>query len=289
VRLSHLVVVATLLIPSSSGAQTKPRVHWDKAWTHANAWDYTLAGVFATTVTVELAVFQPMRPPQRWTDPILFDVDVRRALRVSDSGTRSTLEYVAWGIWFAQVGYPLLVDVPYAWAHYGSRVAADLFWQTAVTLTVAGAIDGVLRDVSGRLRPDVYDCWVMGRSDCLAGVDSTRSFPGGHLINSAAAAGLVCTQHLTMRLYGGPWDAVTCASMITASLTLATMRIMSDNHWATDQIVGGALGGFIGWFVPWIMHLHGHAVIDAKPPPALVVPVPVAFERGAGAGVAAVF
>jgi membrane-associated phospholipid phosphatase len=287
VRLSRRIFVACLLFSSICEAQEKrpnekKRVHWDPAWTHANAWDYTLTGVGVTAIAIDFAVFQPMRPPVRWTNPILFDADVRSAMRVSDAGTRSSLENAAWGLWIAQMAYPFAVDVPYAWVRYGRRVAWDLFWQSTVTLAVAGTIDAVLRDVSGRIRPDVYDCYISGRTDCLSNDDSTRSFPGGHLINSAAAAGLVCTQHLYMRLYGAPWDAVTCASTITASFTLAMFRIMSDNHWATDQIVGGALGGFIGWFVPWVMHLRGHAT-------STVMPIPIAFDRGGGAGVVAAF
>ena len=257
------------------------RVHWDPAWTHANAWDYSLTAFATTVFAIDLAP-QPIRQPH-WVQPILFDADARSALRVSDKGTRTTLENTAWGLWFAQMAFPVVVDVPYAWARYGSGVARDLFWQDAVTLTVAGAVDALLRDLTGRLRPDVYDCWVTGRSDCLTSPEATRSFPGGHLINSAAAAGLTCTQHLYMRLYGSPWDAITCATTIGASFTVAMFRVMSDNHWATDQIVGGALGGFIGWFVPWFMHLRGHA------PSTMVVPIPVAFDRGGGAGVAAVF
>ena len=249
--------------------------------THADAWDYTLTAFATTIVAVDFAVPQTVRQP-RWTEPILFDADARSALRVNDASTRTSLENAAWGLWFAQLGYPVLVDVPYAWARYGSAVARDLFWQDAVTLTVAGALDAVLRDAAGRLRPDVYDCWKAGRSDCLTSAEATRSFPGGHLINSAAAASLACTQHLYMRLYGGPWDGIACATTVGASFTVAMFRVMSDNHWATDQIVGAALGGLVGWFVPWFMHFR-HA------PKAMVVPMPMAFERGGGAGALAVF
>lgn len=283
-RFKLTAFVATLLVASICDAEPphKPRVRWDAAWTHANAWDYTLTAFATTVFTVDLVGPQPVREPH-WTQPILFDADARSALRVGDKDTRTSLENAAWGLWFAQMGYPLFVDVPYAWARYGSSVARDLFWQDATTLTIAGALDALLRDMSGRLRPDVYDCWIAGRSDCLTSAEATRSFPGGHLINSAAAAGLTCTQHLTMRLYGSPWDAITCATTIGASFTVAIFRVMSDNHWATDQFVGAALGGFIGWFVPWFMHLRGHA------PKTMVVPLPIAMERGAGAGVAAVF
>ncbi len=283
-RLHITAIVASLLLAGICDAEParKPRVHWDAAWTHANAWDYTLTAFATTLVVVDFATPHPIREPH-WTQPILFDADARSALRVSDAGTRKSLENAAWGLWFAQMGYPLLVDVPYAWARYGFPVARDLFWQDAVTLTIAGALDALLRDMTGRLRPDVYDCWVTGRGDCLTSAESTRSFPGGHLINSAAAASLTCTQHLYMRLYGSPWDAITCATTVSASFTVALFRIMSDNHWASDQIAGAAIGGFVGWFVPWFMHLRGHA------PNAMFVPIPVAFERGAGAGVAAVF
>ncbi len=281
---------------SARADETKPQtktthtVHWDAAWTHSNAWDYTLAGVGVTGLVVGFAVFQPIRPPLRWDSPILFDADARKTLRVADFETREALETSAWVLWGAQVAYPVVVDVPYAWARYGFSVARDLFWQDLVTFTIAGSIDLLIRDLSGRIRPNVYDCYVSGRTDCLDGVESTRSFPGGHMINSAAAAGLTCTQHLYLRLYGAPWDAITCATTITASATVAVFRIMSDNHWATDQIVGAAIGGALGWGIPYMMHLHGHkASADAKPPSAMFLPVPVAFERGGGAGLAGIF
>ena len=298
---SALALVARLLCtqvasadPAAPTQNPRPRHHarWDAAWPHSNAWDYTLAGVGSAGGIFELTVLQPIRPPLRWSEPVLFDADVRSALRVADASTRSGLEDVAWGIWVAQMALPVLVDVPFAWAKDGFWLARDLFWQDVVTLTIAGAIDGVLRDVGGRARPDIYDCLAQGGGDkCLTGVDSTRSFPGGHLANSAAAAGLVCTQHLYTRLYGGPWDGITCVSTIMASVTLGMFRIMSDNHWATDQLVGGAIGGLIGWGIPFAMHFHGHRPdADAgKPPTSMVLPMPMTFDHGGGLGVTGLF
>ena len=288
------LALAAIFFASATAAAQKPpktqRLHWDPAWSHANAADYVLGGVGTTAVVAELVFLQPMRPPLRWSQPILFDEAARGALRVDDPGARSALETTAWMIWSAQLAYPLVVDAPYAWARYGFGAARDLFWQDAVTLTLAGAIDLALRDLSGRIRPDVYDCWQKNGDACLASVESTRSFPGGHIVNSAAAAGLVCTQHLYTRLYGGPWDAAACATTITASATLAMFRILSDNHWATDEIVGAALGGLIGWGVPFAMHFHGHrAAADAKPPAVLALPFPLALPGGAGGGIAGVF
>jgi membrane-associated phospholipid phosphatase len=254
--------------------------------------------VGASALIVELLTLQPMRPPLRWNSPILFDSDVRSALRLSSASARHTVEDVAWVLWGLQVAYPVLVDIPLAWARHDYALARDLFWQDAVTLTLAGAVDLAVRDVAGRARPGVYDCLAQGGNNCLSGVDSTRSFPGGHTVNSTAASVLTCTQHLYMRLYGGPWDGVACATTLASNVTLAVFRIMSDNHWATDQIAGLAIGGLIGWGVPYVMHFRGHArgPSENRTPAApsnatglMLMPMPIALNHGAGLGVTGLF
>ena len=40
------------------------------AWSHANAWDYSLTGIGAAALVVELGIFQPIRPPLHWSKPI---------------------------------------------------------------------------------------------------------------------------------------------------------------------------------------------------------------------------
>ncbi|MDP9002915.1 MAG: phosphatase PAP2 family protein [Myxococcota bacterium] len=267
---------------------------------HSNAWDYSLAGIGAAALVVELGILQPIRPPLRWRAPILFDTDVRNALRVSDEHTRHNIELVGWALWGAQLALPVLVDVPYAWSRYGYGMARDLFWQDAVTLTLAGAADGALRDLVGRARPGVYDCLAQGGAHCLdADSDTTRSFPGGHIVNSTAASVLTCTQHYYTRLYGGPWDGVACVTTLTSDLTLAVLRIVSDNHWVSDQIAGVAIGGLIGWGVPYVMHFRRGARVriegdrpakeSQSPSGALVVPMPIMVEHGAGLGLAGIY
>jgi membrane-associated phospholipid phosphatase len=263
----------------------QPPLVWDPAWTHAGTWDYALAGTATAAVAVEIGVFQDIRPPLRWTDPILFDTNVRDALRSPSDGTRKAYNYAASVLWGVQLSYPVVVDVPYAWAHYGRQVAWDLFWQDAVTEIVAGAVDAALRDLAGRARPYVYDCLRQGGANCLESPESTRSFPGGHFANSTADALLLCTQHLYMHLYGGPWDGLACALTLASNFTIGVMRIVSDDHWVSDEIFGGTLGALIGWGVPYAMHLHGHASMGS----ALVVPMPLQFDHGGGLGVVGLF
>ncbi len=267
-------------------AHHQPR--WDSAWSHNNAWDYSLAGIGAASIITYEVVLQPVRPPLRWNGPVLFDTAARNALRTSNPDTQRTAEGVAWALWGVQLAYPVFVDVPYAWSRYGRQLAADLFWQDAVTLTIAGAVDLGVRDLAGRSRPGAYDCLQHGGSGCLNDVESTRSFPGGHTTNSTAATVLTCTQHLYTELYGRPWDQLVCATTVASDLTLATLRVISDNHWASDQLAGIAFGALIGWGVPYVMHYHGHTPYRGLDG-ALIVPMPMTYDHGGGFGVTGLF
>jgi membrane-associated phospholipid phosphatase len=82
---------------------------------------------------------------------------------------------------------------------------------------------------------------------------------------------------------------------VASDLTLATFRIMSDNHWTSDQISGIALGTLIGWGVPYFIHLRHHDTAGDGSPAApskstaLVVPMPMTLDRGGGLGVMGFF
>jgi membrane-associated phospholipid phosphatase len=273
----------------------KPQpARWDKNFSHSNAWDYSLAAVGTTALGVELIGFNSVKPPLHWEDPILFDNAARSALHTPGAANQEV--DVAWTLWGVQVAYPLLVDVTFAWTHHDVQLARDLFWQDAVTLTLAGGVDLAVRDLVGRARPETYDCLSQGGTHCLDSPEATRSFPGGHTANSTAASVLTCTQHLYIHLYGGPWDALTCALTVTSDLTLAALRIMSDNHWTSDQLSGLALGSLIGWGVPYFMHYRQHRATAGDGAPAeptkasaIVVPMPITLDRGGGMGLTGFF
>jgi membrane-associated phospholipid phosphatase len=281
---------------SSFEPEPKPAsLRWDPQWGHRNGWDYSLAAVGATGLVVEGLVFEPIRPPLRWRDPIFFDSDVRDGLRLADPGTRQTLESVSWVLWGAQLAWPVLIDVPLMWAEGHAPLARDLFWQDAATLTVAGAADMAIRDLVGRARPYVSDCLAHGGTGCLSGVESTRSFPGGHIVNSTAASVLLCTQHAYVHIYGGPWDAVACAASLASNTAIAYLRIASDNHWATDQLAGLAMGALIGWGVPYVVHFHHRSSSasgskqDTSGRDALVIALPAPLDHGGALTIAGAY
>ena len=292
------VIVATLVsvIAIRAGAQheeaPKREPKWDTAWPHANEWDYALGAVAATTFAAEGFALQWHQSPLRWTDPILFDQDARSALRAGDPNVRHGVDSASWVLLTTQIAYPLVVDVPYAWARYGRRLASDLFWQDAATLFLAGAVDLALRDIAGRARPPVYDCIHAGGADCVDNPESVRSFPGGHTLTATAGAVLTCTQHLYVRIYGGAWDGGVCALALSSNVTVMFMRIIADSHWASDQIAGATLGALIGWGVPYVMHFRFHSKPSSDAggrSSTLVMPTIIPVARGGGLGAVGMF
>jgi membrane-associated phospholipid phosphatase len=265
---------------------------WDPAWTHAGVWDYVLSGAGATALGLETILLQNKSEPPRWIGPILFDQAINDALRTNSTSVRNVMETGAWVLWFALVGYPYAVDIPYVWVRYGKRLAWDLFWQDTTTLSLSGAVDIALRDSFSRLRPWNTQCLDAGGTHCFDGPEATRSFPSGHVSETTTATALICTQHLMLRLYGAPWDAVACASAIAAAAATATFKMVADDHWATDVLGGAALGIGFGWGVPVLMHLHGHADPGARygeSSSMLLAPVPIALSHGAGLGLSGMF
>ena len=192
-------------------------MRWDPGWTHAGTADYVLTGAGLGVLAFELAYAQPRQPPLRWTGPILFDQAVRDALEGRTQAVRDEAATASRAILTVDLAYPVVVDVPYAWTQFGSRTAWDLLWQDATALSLATATDMGLRDLVGRARPETSDCLAAGGSTghCLGSTEATRSFPGGHFTVATTSAVLVCTQHLALRLYGAPWDAVACGAALT--------------------------------------------------------------------------
>jgi membrane-associated phospholipid phosphatase len=281
-------VIVLASAPGAARADDSTPLRWDAAWSHAGPTDYALTALAVEDIGVYLPLQQPDRPPLRWTSPILFDEPVRDLLRAGSPATRSAAGTASWGLFAAVAAYPE-VDIAYAWARYGRRVAWDLFWQDATTLSLAATFDLNVRDLFGRARPPVSECLMHGggTATCLGNnAEATRSFPGGHVLIVSTAASLSCTQHVSMRLYGSVWDGLACASAVVAATTVGVLRIVSDDHWASDILAGELLGTAIGWGIPTLMHFHRHA---GPPPGAAVTPIALPLQRGGGLGVTGIF
>ncbi len=77
----------------------------------------------------------------------------------------------------------------------------------------------------------------------------------GHTTIAFTGAGLVCAHHLHLPLYGGGApDTVACVAAMSVATAQGVLRISSDNHYATDVILGAALGIGSGYFLPRLLH-----------------------------------
>ena len=292
VGLSLAILGWALTASADSRAEDPPErpPHWDPAWTQVGPLDYALGAGGLVTLGVETLLLQSRFEPPRWEGPILFDKPVQVLFRGRTTQVRDDAANASWVLWTIEVGYPVLVDVPYAWIRFGRKVAWDLLWQDAVALSLSAVVDFTLRDVVARVRPSNQECLDRNGGDCLNSPEATRSFPSGHVSETSTAAALICTQHLTMHLYGSPGDAVTCADAIAADVAIGVLRLVTDNHYLSDELPGAAIGLAFGWGVPVLMHLHGHATDSGEGKPAtLVVPFPLVVDHGAGLGAVAIF
>jgi hypothetical protein len=100
--------------------------------------------------------------------------------------------------------------------------------------------------------------------------------------NTSAAfvgAGVTCAHHTNLPLYGGGApDIAACAIALTAAGTVGILRVMSDDHYATDVMLGAALGLFGGYGLPMLLH-YGFGG-DSSEPATSALPT---FRAGSGA------
>lgn len=293
---------AVLTTRQHAHTQIDPRF-WDPRWRRVGIFDYAWAGTTGAA-TLLLTIFLTPNPPDRintWGG-ILFDDEVRDALRIRDPDARRAVSIVGHTLFGATIAYPFLVDVPVAWSRGGSRLAWEFLWQSTLVMTTTATVDLVSRDLVLRARPEATECLEATNGQCPE-VTSARSFPGGHVIGTSAAAGLICTQHLRTHLYGGPWDAVTCGLAEVSNVAVGVLRIAQDVHWTTDTIVGVAIGSLIGFGLPhllWYNHLsapesleghktRGSARSRRADTSVVWAPTAMRYNQGGGLGLMGIF
>jgi membrane-associated phospholipid phosphatase len=82
--------------------------------------------------------------------------------------------------------------------------------------------------------------------------------------------------HMAFPLYGGGLpDVAICIALATSTVTLGTLRVVSDKHWPTDVVTGGILGSAIGFGLPYFVHYRTREPLSAAllPPNMAFVPM----------------
>jgi hypothetical protein len=295
--------ILTLGIAVPSVAHADPdRVEWSDEWPRVKWWEVisALALTFGDT-QYENRVPLPTRPT--WTRPILFDQAARDLLRGRTYAIQSFASTSTDIMFKGGSLVPFIVDDYFAAASLHQD--ADLAWQLATvdfnSFGVAGLMSLVAEHGVGRARPYTQSCNAnnqvldaQGRvlQTCGTGNDY-RSFYSGHSTATATSAGLVCVHHEHLPLFGGgAADLAPCLIMIGVSAATGVLRLVYDEHWASDVIVGWADGVLSGYVIPSLMHFgfgSGRPVGEIHSGSLTAVPTLLAVPGGSELGMRGVF
>ena len=257
------VVISSAAVALLTGWVSAARAHdeaatgrlvWNERWQRATGWNLAATGALAAT---SLGLTLGTSPQRRWTGGILFDDAVRDAVRIDEPGLQDRVAQASDVIYPLLAMYPVVIDSGLvAWGIHGSSdVAAQTAAISLQSLALAGAITITAISFVGRQRPRELGCEHDPNATRCDDPGSNKSFFSGHSAASFTAAGLICTHHAELPLYGGgAADVIACSLGLFAATTVAAFRVMSDSHWPTDVALGSTVGAVSGFVVPRLLH-----------------------------------
>ncbi len=273
--MAAVTVMATSVGTPALARAAPPQLEWRDEWKPAGGWDWALTGSLAgAALTAQLTV----DARRTWTGGVLFDPAVRDAVRADSTSLQHSSAMVSNGLYFALFAYPFVVDsTVVAWGvHRSPRVAWQTFSISAEALAVAGGTGMLAQTFVGRQRPRMRGCEDRPGSRACDDSNSNQSFFSGHTALAFASAGVICTHQRRLGWYGRDWGALVCSLSLASAGTVGYLRIVSDNHYATDVLAGAAVGLGAGMLLPrWL-----HYGVERK---ITVVPVATAEVQGLAA------
>ncbi|PIE18779.1 MAG: hypothetical protein CSA66_03920 [Proteobacteria bacterium] len=234
----------------------KEPVGWEPAWPRFSAGEWVATGVAGVT-----AVTAAILPPRRggWRGGVLADEATRDALRAgSESGRRVARRVSDVLVWVA-VSHPFVVDalLVAGWRRSSPEVAIQMALMDLEAFAVVLGLHQATTLVAARERPFVRECGGeldAAEGDCTSS-DRRRSFFSGHTAVAFTAAGLLCSHHLNLELFGDPsGDGFACAASFVLAGATGALRIVGDQHYLSDVLVGASVGTLVGLGLPWLLH-----------------------------------
>jgi hypothetical protein len=289
------------IAPASATATDPDKVEWSPDWARVNIPE-VVAALVLTVGDTEFEDRVPLPNHASWDKPILFDTWARGVFRGKTASLQQFASTSTNVMYQGGALVPFIVDDYFAAA--GLHQNVEVAWQLAVidfdAFGVAGIVSLAAEHAVGRARPYTLSC-VNGYvrdaqghvlQECGGGNDF-RSFFSGHAAATATTAGLVCVHHQHLPLFGGGVaDLAPCLFMIAVSAATGVLRLVYDEHWASDVMVGWIDGVLSGYVLPSLLHF---GFGDGKPPGQIVagdlqaVPTLLPCPGGAAAGLLGTF
>lgn len=213
-----------------------------------------------------LARFLAPAPSTDFRGGILFDDALQRRFAMNDLRRRSTVVTLSDIGFYGAMAYRL-VDSGYVPTFVYGRPEVSL-QMAMIDLESFGFVAAVLwfpHLAFGRERPLGSHCradpaFRAGEPVCADDhVEHNRSFFAGHAATAMAGAGLTCTHHRHLPLYGGGLaDKMACGLTIASAAATGVGRLVTEKHHGTDVVWGWGVGAFAGFVMPEILH-YRHA------------------------------
>lgn len=253
VLLGALALAFTRRAAAEGPPAPKKGVYWHGEWHRVSIAELIIsAAVTARNETLGKLLGGPEEATIRFEVPVL-DHGARDLFRGEQKHTRDAAARLS------DLGLRTLVLAPYVidagmalTVHRDYDVAAQLALIDFEVLTLAGMTQLLASRVIGRARPYVSAC---APGECAYG--PYRSFLSGHAMATFTAAGLMCIHHEKLPLFGGGApDTWACVWALSVASVTSTLRLVADEHWASDVLVGAGLGWIYGYYLPRLLHFH---------------------------------
>jgi membrane-associated phospholipid phosphatase len=297
------LAACTLLAAGNANATDPDRVEWSKDWPRVRLWE----GIGAVVLTVADAEIEPNVPIQsqaHWRGGVLFDDWARSTLRGRTAALQSAASTASDILYYGGTIGPLVIDNYFVTLsiHQNADVALQMFVINMQSLGVSGLVSLVAEHGVGRARPYTDKCDAQGHIYDASGALMTnhcgttndyRSFFSGHTAAVSTMAGLTCAHHQHLPLYGGGLaDLAACLVMIGAATATGILRIVYDEHWASDVMTGAIVGAASGYVLPSLLHYgfgRGRGIGEIGNGSLWMAPSIVGYPGGAGLGAMGLF
>lgn len=258
-------------VPAPAPAAPAPATKLEWQWQRFRAWEYPLTAAMLGTAAV--LRFAGPRPNADWTGGVLVDDWVQDRTAIQNiklrDGTRTMTDVFFYGsMVYRLVDSALLPSL--VWrspdvAFQMSMIDLESFGFVAIALWGGQAAFGRERPFAKRCSDPAFAASEQG---CGPGsTEHNRSFFAGHPAVVLTAAGLTCTHHAHLPLYGGgAGDTVACAVMLGAAAATGIGRVITEEHHVSDLVVGYGAGFFAGFVLPELLHYgpKKRTVVDAE-------------------------
>ena len=258
VSLALIFARPSLASPPTASSDRNEKVEWKTGqWPRVTPWEVA-GGLAATALGLVLESTWDGNTSEYEVEVPVLDPGARYLLRGRTAKVQRTFDRLSNYGWRMMAVFPYVdVGVTYA-IHRNGDVAAQMTLIDFQALTLSGLTYLLASRGAGRARPYRQDCDSRQDITTSKGCDvpfDNWSFYGGHAAAAFTSAGLTCVHHQHLPLYGGgAVESWACLWALSVATFTGAARVVADEHYASDVIVGAGVGWFYGYVMPKLLH-----------------------------------